>query len=109
MESFIVKDIDVAASVHVYFSEFVSSNLRLHHQRQVTRIINPGQVILTAPENRVFRPSQVTGYRWLNGVHSSLMKLLIPFTQTGGENVVLPTIQLFWMALITGLLLLLIP
>lgn len=77
-KSFIVKDIDVAASVHVYFSEFVSSNLRLHHQRQVTRIINPGQVILTAPENRVFRPSQVTGYRWLNGVHCPFMELLIP-------------------------------
>ena len=57
MESFIIKDIDVASSVHEYLSEFVSSNLRSNYQRQVTRIINPGRVILTALENRMFRPS----------------------------------------------------
>ena len=34
------------------------------------------------------------------------MKILIPLTQAGGEDVVLPTIQLLWVALITRLLLL---
>ena len=34
------------------------------------------------------------------------MKLLIPFAQTRGEEVVLPTIQLFRVTLILGLLLL---
>ena len=37
------------------------------------------------------------------------MKLLIPLTQASSEDMVLPTIQLLWIALITGLLLLLIP
>ena len=44
-----------------------------------------------------------------NSVHIPLVKLLIPFTETGGEEMVVPTIQLFWIALITELLLLLIP
>ena len=78
MKSIVVKDIDAAASIHEYFSELVPSNLRRHHQRQVTWIINPGRVILTAPENRVFRPSQVTGNRQLNGVYCPFMELLIP-------------------------------
>ena len=34
------------------------------------------------------------------------MKLLIPLTQTCGEDVVLPAIQLFRLTLITGMLLL---
>ena len=37
------------------------------------------------------------------------MKLLIPLTQAGSEDVVLSTIQLLQVALITRLLLLLIP
>ena len=37
------------------------------------------------------------------------MKLLIPLTQASSEDVVLPTIQLLQVALITRLLLLLIP
>ena len=37
------------------------------------------------------------------------MKLLIAFVQASGEDMILPTIQLFWIALITRLLLMLIP
>ena len=36
------------------------------------------------------------------------MKFPVPFAQTGGEYVILPTVQLLWIALIPGLLLLLI-
>ena len=52
-ERLIVEDVDAAASIHEYLSEFVSTNLRRHHQRQVTRIIDPGWVILSAPHNRL--------------------------------------------------------
>jgi len=104
-----MKDIDVAPSVHEYLSEFISSNLRRYHQSQVTRIINPGRVILTTPHNGLLRPSQVTGNRRLNGVHNPFMELLIPLAKTRREDVVLPTIQLLRIILITGLLLLLIP
>ena len=47
--SIIVKDINAATPIHEYLSEFVSTNLRRHHQSQVTRIINPGWVILSTP------------------------------------------------------------
>ena len=36
------------------------------------------------------------------------MKLLIALAQTGGEDMILPTIQLLWVALITRLLMLLL-
>ena len=61
------------------------------------------------PHNGLLRPSQVTGNRRLNGIHSPFMELLIPLAKTRGEDVVLPTIQLLRIILITGLLLLLIP
>ena len=77
MESIMVKNIDAAAPVHEHLSKSVPSNLMWHHQSQVTRIINPGRVILTALENRVFRPSQITGNRRLNGVYCPFMELLI--------------------------------
>ena len=35
------------------------------------------------------------------------MKLLVPFTQTGGKHMILPTVQLLWIALVSTLLLLL--
>ena len=52
-ESLIIKDVDATASVHEYFSEFISTNLRCHHQGQVTQIVNPGRVIFPAPHNRL--------------------------------------------------------
>ena len=75
----------------------------------MTQIINPGQMILSTPHNGLFRPAQVTGYCRLNGVYCPFMKLLIVLTQTSGEDMVLPTIQLLRIALIIRLLLLLIP
>ena len=36
------------------------------------------------------------------------MKFLVPFAQTGGEYVILPTVQLLWVTVIPRLLLLLI-
>ena len=36
------------------------------------------------------------------------MKLLVPLAQTSGKYTILPAIQLFWVALISGLLLLLL-
>ena len=41
-KSLIVKDINVATPIHQYLSEFISANLRRHHQSQVTRIVNRG-------------------------------------------------------------------
>ena len=105
-EGFIIKDIDTAPSIHEYLGELIPSDLRCDHQSQVTRVINPGQVIFTALENRLFRPSQVIGNRWLNCVYCPFMELPIPLTQTFGENVVLSTIQLLWVTLIPRLLLL---
>ena len=52
-ERLIVEDVDAAASIHEYLSEFISTNLRRHYQGQVTRIINPGWVILSALHNRL--------------------------------------------------------
>ena len=37
------------------------------------------------------------------------MKLLIALAQASGEDMILPTIQLLWIALITRLLLMMIP
>ena len=73
----------------------------------MTRVINPGRVIRPTPHNGLLRPSQVLGNCRLNGVHSPLVKLVVPFAQTCGKSVILPTAQLFGMTLIPGLLLLL--
>ena len=56
-EGLIIEDVDAAASVHEHFSEFISPNLRGHHQAQVTRIIDPGRVIFPTPYDRLLRPS----------------------------------------------------
>ena len=106
MEGFIIKDIDAAPSVHEYLGEFIPSHLRCNHQCQMTRIINPGRMILSTPPNGLLKPAQVMGYGRFNGVYCPFMKLLIPFAQTRGEEVVLPTIQLFRVTLIPRLLLL---
>ena len=74
----------------------------------MTWIINPGWMILSTPHDRLLRPAQVTGHRRFNGVHCPLMKLLIAFAQTSGEDMILPTIQLLRVALVTRLLLLLL-
>ena len=101
-ESIIVEDINTTASIHEYLSELVTSNLR----RQMTQIINPRRVILTTPHNGLLKPTQVRGNRRLNGVQNPFTEFLIPLAQTRGEDVVLPTIQLFWVTLIPRLLLL---
>ena len=95
-KSIIVKDID----------NLVPSNLGRDHQSQLTRIVKPGRVILAAPDNRMFRPSQVKRDRRLNCVRCPFMKLLTPFSQTCGEDVVVPTIKLLWVTLLPRLLLL---
>ena len=48
-ESFIIKDIDAASSIHEYLSKFIAPNLRRHHQTQVTQIVNPARVIHSTP------------------------------------------------------------
>ena len=48
-EGLIIEDVDATTSIHGHFSEFISTNLRCHHQGQVTRIINPGRVIFPTP------------------------------------------------------------
>ena len=48
-ESLIIQDVDDTASVHEHLSEFISTNLRCHYQGQVTRIVNPGRVMLPTP------------------------------------------------------------
>ena len=107
-ESFIIKDIDAAPSVHEHLGELISSDMRCDHQSQVTRIINPGRVIFPTPHNGLLRPAQVTGHRRFNGVHCPFMKLLIALAQACGEDMVLPTIQLLRVALVTRLPLLLL-
>ena len=109
MKSLIINDVDATASIHEYLSEFVSTNLRRHHQSQVTRVINPGRVIRSTPHNGLLRPSQVMGNCRLNSVHSPLVELLVSLAQTCGKNVILRNIQLLWMTLISRLLLLLTP
>ena len=107
-EGFIVKDIDTAPSIHEYLGELIPSNLRCHHQCQMTRIINPGRMILSTPQDGLFRPAQVTGHRRFNGVNCPFVQLLIALAQARGEDMVLPTIQLLRVALVTRLLLLLL-
>ena len=75
----------------------------------MTRIINPGWMILSTPHNGLFRPAQVTGRCRLNGIHCPFTKLLIALAQASGEDMILPTIQLLRVALVTRLLLLLTP
>ena len=74
----------------------------------MTRIINPGWMILLTPHDGLFRPAQVTGHRRFNGLHCPFMKFLIVLAQASGEDMVLPTIQLLRVALVTRLLLLLL-
>ena len=106
-ESIIVKDSNAATPIHEYLSEFVSTNLRRHHQSQVTRIINLGRVILTTPHNGLLIPAQVTGNCRLNDVHNPFMELLLSLAQTGSKHMVLPAIELLWIGLVSPLLLLL--
>ena len=73
----------------------------------MTRIVNPGRVILSTPYDRLFRPPQIMRDCRLNRIHGPLMKLLVPFAQTGGKHMILPTVQLLWIALVSTLLLLL--
>ena len=93
-EGFIIQDVDTAPSIHEHLGELITSNLRRHHQRQMTRIINPGWMILSTPHNGLFRPAQVTGHRRFNGVHCPFMKLMIALAQASGEDMIVPTIQL---------------
>ena len=76
-EHLIVENVDAAASIHEYLSKLVSTNLRCHYPSQVTQIINPGQVILSAPHNRLLGPMQITWNRWLNGIDGPLVKFLV--------------------------------
>ena len=48
------------------------------------------------------------GHRRFNGIYCPFMKFLIALVQASGEDMILPTIQLLWVALITRLLLLLL-
>ena len=89
-----------------HFSELISTNLRRHHQSQMTRIIDSGRMIFPTPHYRLFRPPQVAWNRRLNGIYCPLMKLLISLTQTGGKHMILSTAKLLWIGLITPLLLL---
>ena len=75
----------------------------------MTRIVNPGRVILSTPQNGLLGPAQILRHRWFNRAHCPLVKLLITLTQASGEDMILPTIQLLRIALITRLMLLLIP
>ena len=107
-EGFIIMDIDTIPPIHEYLSELITSHLRRHHQRQMTRIVNPGRMIFSTPHDWLLRPAQVTGHRRFNGIHCPFMKLLIALAEASGEDMILPTIQLLWVALITRLLLLLL-
>ena len=107
-ECIIIQNIDTTSPIHEHFSELVSPNLRGYHQGQMTWIIYPGRVILSAPQNRLLRPAQILRYCRLNRVDYSFAKLLITFAQTSSEDMILPAVQLFGIALITRLLLLLL-
>ena len=104
-EGFVIQDVDTTSSIHEHLGELITSNLRCYHQRQMTRIINPGRMIFSTPHNRLFRPAQITGHYRFNGVHCPLMKLLIALAQTSGEYMILSTIQLPRVTLVTRLLL----
>ena len=103
-EGLIIQNVDTASSIHEYLGELITSHLRCHHQSQVSRIVNPGRMILSAPNNRLIGPPQVTWYRRFNSINRPLVKLLITRAQTSGEYMVLPTIQLLWVTLVTRLL-----
>ena len=108
MEGLIIKDVNAATSIHEHLSKLITPNLRHHHQSQMTRIINLGRVVFPTPYDRLLRPSQITWNRRFNSIHNPLMKFLVPFAQTSGEYMILPTVQLLWVTLIPRLLLLLI-
>ena len=74
----------------------------------MTRIVNPGRMIFSTPHNWLLGPAEIMGHRRFNGIHRPFMKLLIVLVQASGEDMILPTIQLLWVALITRLLLLLL-
>ena len=74
----------------------------------MTRVINLGWMILSTPQNGLFRPAEVTGHCLINSVYCPLMELLIMPAQASGEDMILPTIQLLRVTLITWLSLLLI-
>ena len=95
-EGLIIQNVDTASSIHEYLGELIPANLRCHHQSQMTRIINPGWVILSAPHNGLFGPRQVTRHCRFNSVYCPLVKLLIMLAQASGENMILPAIQLLW-------------
>ena len=67
-------------------------NLRGHHQGQVTRIVNPGWVILSTPQDGLLRPAEILRHRQFNRVYCPLVKLLITLTQTSSEDMILPAI-----------------
>ena len=71
----------------------------------MTRIVNPGWMILSAPHNGLLGPMQVTRYRRFNNINCPLVKLLISLAQASGKNMILPAIELFRVALVTRLLL----
>jgi len=57
MEGLIVQDVNAAPSIHEHLGELVTSHLRRHHQSQLTRIIDLGRVIFSAPYDWLFRPT----------------------------------------------------
>src|SRR4051812_5327771 len=105
-KSVIIQYIDAATPVHEDLGELISSNLRCHHQSQLTRIIHLRRVILSTPCDWLFQPPQIPGRGRFNIVNSPFPDLLVPFVQASGKHMVLATIQLLRMALIARLLLL---
>ena len=104
-EGLIIQNVDAAPSIHKYIGELITSHLRCHNQSQVTRIVNMGRMIHSAPYNRLLGPPQVTWYCRFNNINYPLMKLLITLAQTSSGYMILPTIQLLWVTLVTRLLL----
>src|SRR4051812_48994211 len=104
-EGLIIQDVNAAPSVHEHLGELITSHLRCHHQCQLTRIINPGRMIFSAPYDRLFRPAQILRRGRFNGTNCPPLKLSIPFIQACSKDMILSTTQLFRVALITGLLL----
>ena len=74
----------------------------------MTRIVNPGWMIVSTPHNGLLGPAQITGHDRFNGIHYPFMKLLIALVQASGEDMILSAIQLLRVALVTRLLLLLL-
>ena len=71
----------------------------------MARIINPGQMILPTPKNRLLRPAQIMGNCRFNRVYYPFMELLITLAQISGQHMILSTIQLLWVTLVTRVLL----